>query len=551
MLSEFEVSPDEITPEEIAQAQEVIKNVVSHAKSMERPIYRGQAKKKWKLLPGAVRRLLDTYGDNLLQEEEKLKTRLQEYHNEQLIRPMKIIDGKDKLSDIQRLSILQHQGAATGLLDFSEFPLVALWFACKDYLEEDGNFFILNIGNHDFALNSEFLEYENLFDTRPKVVYYEPSHSLGTRIIIQRSIFLIYSLVIEEQIEKRNILSVPISKEDKPSLLKYLARLGLSDLVIFGDVPGLATANTAKSPLQMDASVPEDYRERGRRAYQAGRYADALNAYRHYAKVRPNYTQPYCLIGDALTALEHFEGANLEYTRAIENIENIKQPMYLGEDATSPKKLIDEMTHALYYNRGNVRAAVGNHQKAVEDFDEALKYDGTLTLDLWKNKGNSKFVLGWSDEKWFGKAYSDFEKAWEIKKGSDMALAMGNCKAATGEFEEALAHYSKGVEIGSGRTALHCRQNADQTHRIIEKIGSGSTPLKCEKGFVIVEATHIQETLPPSFEFTGNKGNTGNTPSGMITAHGGKGYRGGEGFAVIIVTKISSHRKTQGTVSPK
>ena len=55
--------------------------------------------------------------------------------------PMEVMDGAT-LSDLQRLSVLQHQGAATGLLDFTEYPLVALWFACAERSDKDGKVFV-------------------------------------------------------------------------------------------------------------------------------------------------------------------------------------------------------------------------------------------------------------------------------------------------------------------------------------------------------------------------------------------------------------------------
>ena len=52
--------------------------------------------------------------------------------------------------DLSILAQLQHQGAATSLIDFSDNPLVALWFACKKNLNQDssnGKVFILSTGN--------------------------------------------------------------------------------------------------------------------------------------------------------------------------------------------------------------------------------------------------------------------------------------------------------------------------------------------------------------------------------------------------------------------
>ncbi len=46
-------------------------------------------------------------------------------------------EGKE-LSDLELLAELQHYGAATCLIDFTQNPLVALWFACNDHHNKDG-----------------------------------------------------------------------------------------------------------------------------------------------------------------------------------------------------------------------------------------------------------------------------------------------------------------------------------------------------------------------------------------------------------------------------
>ena len=508
-----------MTPEEIVQA------VVGRSRSMTRPIYRGQANADWQPESGAVRRLRHAYGEDFPVDESDLRNLVTEYHKEQLIMPMQVIDGTS-LSDLQRLSVLQHQGAATGLLDFTENILVALWFACTELPDKDARIFVLDIGNPQVTRNSRSLA--NPFDAGQMTVYYEPNRSLGARIIAQQSVFVICNPLIPDQ----HFMSIVVRQASKEPLQQYLTGLGLSRIALFGDISGLATANTTGTPLQRTGPPkPEQLRDRGNRAYQAGRYDDALAAYELYVEALPNVAQPHCLKGDALAALRRMEDAEQSYTTAIENLD---RSIYLGGHVIQNQKLIaDMMRFALYYNRGNARAATGDHRGAVEDFDLALDHGDGRKRYVLKNRGNSKFAL-----QLFEEAYQDFEAVSLEREESDVALAMGNCKVKMGEFEDALRRYVSGADARPEGSAAHCRENAEQVRRILEVLEGNEFEVRHLRNTVFVEAAHVQGE-PVHFPIAGNQGNAGNTPSGMVMADGGEGYEGMHGFAVVIAPAAS------------
>lgn len=509
-----------MTPEEIVQA------VAGQSRSMTRPVYRGQEDADWQPESGAVRRLRHAYGKDFPVDESDLQSLVTEYHKEQLIMPMQVIDGAS-LSDLQRLSMLQHQGAATGLLDFTESLLVALWFVCTKLPDKDGKIFILDIGNPQIVRNSRSMK--NPFDAGQMTVYYEPDRSLGARVIAQQSVFVICNPLIPDQ----HLMSTIIPQASKEPLQNYLMQLGLSKTALFGDIPGLAAANTTDTLLQRTGPPkPEQLRDRGNRAYQAGQYNDALAAYELYVDALPNVAQPHCLKGDALAALRRFEDAELAYTAAIENLE---RPIYLGSQIVENEEFISNMMrHGLYYNRGNVRAATDDHRGAVEDFDIALQHSDGAKRNVLKNRGNSKFAL-----RRFAEAYQDFEAASLEREGSDAALAMGNCKVMTGEFEDALQRYLSGTDAKPEGSAVHCRANAEQVRRILEVLDGNEFEIRQERAVVFVEAAHVGGQLL-HFPIAGNQGNTGNIPSGMVTMHGGEGYEGMDGFAVVICSNSVS-----------
>ena len=526
---------------------------------MSRPVYRGQPKASWELHSGAVQRLKELHGECILDEESKLRQLVSGYHRD-LIYQMEILDGQ-RMSELERLSVLQHQGGATGLLDFTESPLVALWFACNEEPKEDGKVFLLDIGNPEVATDGRSLKDEDLF-TNVLAVYYEPSRLLGPRIVAQQSVFVICN---PPQLRDWHIRTCVIPKDLKKHMKAFLRQLGLSERVLFRDIAGLAQANTRSTPLPRKHTVapdkgyrqavapdkgyrqavapdkgyrqavasdkgyrqavaPERFRDRGNRAFQKARYDYALEQYRSYAKACPDMAQPHSLVGDTLSALGRFEEAIDAYTRAIERID---QPLDLGKGVIADPETVGRyMLHNLYYNRGNSHAAIGDHCQAVDEYDSALKHGTELRRNVLLNRGNSKYGL-----EHFREAFSDFEAAWSERKGSDTALAMGNCKVMLGEFKDGLQRYQDGIGVGEPEgSAAHCRKNAEQTQQLLEALGNLDHQVRPIGRMVYVDAACEAAT----FSFAGNRGNVGNTPSGMVTAYGGKGYEGSAGFAVVI-----------------
>ena len=120
----------------------------------------------------------------------------------------------------------------------------------------------------------------------------------------------------------------------------------------------------------------------------------------------------------------------------------------------------------LHYNRGNVRAAVGDHRGAMADYDQALRLGQGLKRDVLYNRGNSKLALSL-----FIEAHEDFMAAWSESEGSDAALAMGNCMAQAGEFEKALKHYRMGMVAEPENLAMLCRSHAGQIGQLLKVLG--------------------------------------------------------------------------------
>ena len=89
------------------------------------------------------------------------------------------------------LAQLQHQGAATGLIDFTRQPFVALWFACNEHTNRDGAVYVLSRSATEEISNRRDLEKQiQSFYEEGTLWSWEPS-ALGNRIVAQSSVFVL------------------------------------------------------------------------------------------------------------------------------------------------------------------------------------------------------------------------------------------------------------------------------------------------------------------------------------------------------------------------
>ena len=104
-----------------------------------------------------------------------------------------------------------------------------------------------------------------------------------------------------------------------------------------------------------------------------------------------------------------------------------------------------------------------------------------------------------------------------------------------GEFDKALLEYMKGVAVQPEHLATLCRKNAEQVQQLLQTLNGNDFQAKNVEHILYVET----DDKTGIFLFNGNRGNTGNIPSGTVTAFGGKGYEGLVGFLVVIISPDS------------
>ncbi len=278
-------------------------------------------------------RKVETSSERRLPDEEKPISPEQLLEiNEELMEKVRSIghdqkDGK-KLSDLNLLAELQHFGAATCLIDFTYSALIALWFACQKESgkeQENGKVVVLRsdglkpLKEVDYDM-SENKNIDYFFETDDMGRYpryrWQPQHQ-NNRIIAQQSVFVFGRAAIKIDGE------CEIAASKKVEILEALEDLsGITDERLFADFYGYAWLNAGdKSYIEPTA---EAYRRKGIKARQKGDTEKAI-AYLD-------------------EAIEINEGMNLD----TENAEN-------------------------YRERGLAYNAAENYDKAIKDFDRAIK----------------------------------------------------------------------------------------------------------------------------------------------------------------------------------
>ena len=341
-------------------------------------VFRGQSDARLPLRSGASRRLtaVGIKEDNACFLDEYL-----EYHRDLLDRARRVASygQRDRTdSPLQLLARLQHFGAATGLLDFSYSPLVALWFACEDPSREGKVFFV----SHDLP-NTAFVtpqlegqDIENILSrkqdaTGPRYVLWEPlvEGDAALRILGQRSVFVIGRPVLDDKL----VEAVAITAADKEPLRVELEQLDVSERTIYRDLVGFCQREGTTSARLAWPTTVAAYLRRANGAYSRGEYQDAVKAYSRCLELR-KAGETYFLRGNANAALRHHQEAIDDYGMALE----------------SPD-IAHEKSSSIFFNRGNEQACLGRQVAAIDDYRRAAEVAPQFSSTYF-NWGNAYFM---------------------------------------------------------------------------------------------------------------------------------------------------------------
>lgn len=255
---------------------------------------------------------------------------------------------QEKMSDLDILADIQHNGGATCLVDFSKNVLTALWFACNADTDADGFVYCYDV-MHDIIVNDclsyikdESQPVESLLaqtyretnicsDVDTRFCIWEPS-SRNNRIIRQDSVFV---FGMEKFIVKDHGIEIIRIDADKKEciLLAMEAFFNVSEDTIFNDSIGFAHANRKTIPyrkLEISAYT------RGFDDMINGNYEAALEFFKLYESecrkkatmeelIEMHFSLAVCYkhIKRANKTITYEENAIIEYSQVIKLIRKI------------------------------------------------------------------------------------------------------------------------------------------------------------------------------------------------------------------------------------
>ena len=492
--------------------------------------YRGQRDSRWPLHSAATRRLIVEHGCDLMLDPEFPRLYVN-YHHETLVEPARTrgfgSESGRRLSDLQLLAKLQHLGAATGLLDFTWSPLVALWFACEDEdPAHDGKLFIVN--TNDAIRVAKISSDESTQDLTtvfsgtagpPHFSYWEPmaSGDAAPRILRHRSVFIIDRSFL--LVDKEIVRELVISKDDKESLLTELETLDIHQDSLFQDVYGFAQVSSRRP---VPALSPDDYRRNGNRYYQQGEYPEAILAYGKSIELAPDVGLTYFLRGNALAASGLQQEAVDDYDKAIADISHI----------------LPSTQDAVYFNRANSKAELADYDGALRDYTEAIHLNPNYP-QYYYNRGNTyvdlyKFCEALAD---YDQVTGDTSQNAVFNKGNAL-LAMGRLSEARRCYQEVVAKGEDHVSITQNPWTLDRMMFlVDESEYTVRAAPDPETGTMCLYLGVPEGATNEGQDLE-RFLFFGRVGNVGNTGGPGLS--GGKGFKGQPPIRVYVDVRSTS-----------
>ena len=170
------------------------------------------------------------------------------------------------MSALECMAHLQHNKVATGLIDFTFNPLVALWFACATEEDKKRNGKVIVLENESTRIKEintlEDLKkgLEEFFGENQEQWYlWAPtldSRTVDTeRMTMQQSVFLFGLPEMDRDMIYQEIVIPAVHKE---KVQTELAKMGISEETLFADLLGFFERNTQERPYDLRRVASND-----------------------------------------------------------------------------------------------------------------------------------------------------------------------------------------------------------------------------------------------------------------------------------------------------
>lgn len=194
--------------------------------------FRGQSNKAWALTPKAYRREFSGENNQLIHLAE---SRLEQWEAEAL--PFIKNLYRVPQNKLEWLSLAQHYGLATTLLDWTSNPFIALFFSVITNLDVDGKIFVWTF--QQTTLLKTFPSSQSLPANLESPKLFRPQ-ILFDRLKVQQAMLAYYPSPNCRISPSEKIIEIEIPASSKKSLREQLYKIGVHEESIFGNLDSLA-----------------------------------------------------------------------------------------------------------------------------------------------------------------------------------------------------------------------------------------------------------------------------------------------------------------------